>query len=501
MAAELHLVLKAREAESAPGHIGAYAASSFAYQAISYLPIWGLDAASDHLKEREGLTLPKPCLLQGIRGHGGVVTYLTPISSRGSGRVQFSPYVTAVQALSVVAISRLLLSLGSNNDFCVELITQACVSASERVPNYSPPSLSLLSRYWDDTWEDLQDAAQTLLTAAIKRMSRQERLDVVRLWRGRMSTTDLTIPKGVAVVILGIIGCLDPEALEPGLQAQIGVALLHNIHQGVPQSALAADILARGFSTYKRHVGDLRQLCLILFHYVATGDPKRPTFGERIQIALTLIAALAPVPFLDAMGDVGADTGVLMAHKVLTVKLVGWVVAKYSSQFNIHAQIIVDYLMSLLNPGVPARREACLKACTGVLRKLCQSYNFVSFHQDSQKYAVGTQSGTVVVYDLRTATKWRILQGQTGPITAAAFDPSGKLVASFCAKESTLRIFQAGSYGMFEMFGLSGSCLSETSVPALPKPIEVSIPSLVWDQQGRVVALIQDRIRLMTVRA
>ena len=106
-----------------------------------------------------------------------------------------------------------------------------------------------------------------------------------------------------------------------------------------------------GFSTYKRHVGDLRALCLLLFHYVATGDPKRPTFSERIQIALTLIAALAPVPFLDAMGDIGADTGVLMAHKVLTVKLIGWVVTKYAAQFNIHSQIIVDYLMSLLNPG------------------------------------------------------------------------------------------------------------------------------------------------------
>ena len=27
------------------------------------------------------------------------------------------------------------------------------------------------------------------------------------------STTDLAVPQGVAVVILGIIGCLDPEAL------------------------------------------------------------------------------------------------------------------------------------------------------------------------------------------------------------------------------------------------------------------------------------------------
>ena len=124
----------------------------------------------------------------------------------------------------------------------------------------------------------------------------------------------------------------------------------------------------------------------------------------------------------------------------------------------------------------------------------------MSFHQESQKYAVGTQSGTVVVYDLRTATKWRILQGQTGPITAAAFDPSGKKVASFCAMESTLRIFQAGSYGMFEMFGLSGSVISEASAPALPKPLESHVPSLVWEPNGNGITLVQDRVKVMQHR-
>ena len=38
----------------------------------------------------------------------------------------------------------------------------------------------------------------------------------------------------------------------------------------------------------------------------------------------------------------------------------------------------------------------------------------------------------------------------------------------------------------------------EVSVPALPKPMEAAIPSLVWDQTGSVVALMQDRARLMT---
>jgi len=490
MAAELHLVLKDHTKEDAgPSPINACASASFAYVAISYLPVWNMNASLDMLKKQASLAEPDPPLLQGIRGHAGVVTYMVPTASAGWGRWRFSSYMSAVQALSVVSLARLLLSLGCNNEFCVEMITEACVAIPESVPQYCSPSLSLLARYWDDTWEDLQDAARTLLTATIKRMTPAERRHMVELWESRMSTTDLTVPKGVAVVILGIIGCLDPDVLEPSLISQIGLALVHNIHQAVPQSALAADILARGFQTYRRHVGNLRELLLVLFDYVATGDPKRPTFAERVRGALILIAANAPPFFLEAMGDIGADTGVLMAHKVLTVKLIGSVIAKFSQQFEVHSQTIVDYIMSLLNPGVPARREACLRACTLVLRQLCQNYGFVSFHQDSQKYAVGTQTGTVVVYDLRTATKWRILQGQTGPITAAAFDPGGKKVASYCYEESTIRVFQAGSYGMFEMFGLSGSSLSQASVPRLPFPLTSQPVSLLWDSDGKVVLM------------
>ena len=35
---------------------------------------------------------------------------------------------------------------------------------------------------------------------------------------------------------------------------------------------------------------------------------------------------------------------------------------------------------------------------------------------------MGTTEAVVILYDLRTATKWRILEGHTGPVTALAFE-------------------------------------------------------------------------------
>lgn len=504
LAAELHLMLKGKqhqESNSATLNMSTEA-SSFAFMAISYLVIWGHDQASDELKRRVSALLPPtPPFLHGMRGHCGIVTYLTPraIGDQGSGRWQFSPYMTSVHALSLVSIARLLLSLGCDNQMCVDLITQACVLLPETVENYIPPSLSLLARYWEDTWEDLQDAARSLLTAAINRMCPEERSACVSTWQLRMTTTDLGVPKGVAVIILGIMACLFPASLETALTAQVAAALLTNVHQQVPQSALAADILSRGFVTFKKHVDDVHGLIHILFQYSAEGDPKRPSFGERVRCALVLISAAVPQPFLEVMSQIGSNPDMLMAHKVLTIQLLKSVITKFTVHFETHIPVVVEYLMALLNPGIPARRERCLRACTVVLRTMCQKYQFISFHQESQKYAVGTAGGTVVVYDLRTATKWRILQGQVGPILAVAFDPQGSKISSFSATASTLCVWQAGSYGMFEMFGLTGSCISEAKTPHISCNSN-HLPSLVWDTSGTAVCLLQNGNRVLTHR-
>ena len=522
LAAELHKMLKGKQESgaSADRHM-----SSFAFMAVSYLVIWGHDSISDELKTRVSpFLMPTPALLYGMRGHGGVVTYLTPSANQayGHGRWKFSPYMTSVQALSLVSMARLLLELGCDNQMCVDLITQACVLLPETMPGFVAPSLSLLARYWEDTWESLQDAARSLLSAAINRMSPAERSSCVTLWQLRMTTTDLSVPKGVAVVILGIMGCLFPDSLDTALTAQIVAALLTNVHQHTMQSALAADILSRGFVSFRKHINDIHELIYVLFHYCADGDAKRPSFGERVRSALVLISAAVPQPFLEVMAQIGSDVDRLMAHKVLTIQLLKSVITKFPSHFEPHIPVVVEHLMGLLNPGIPARRERCLRACTVVLRTMCHKYQFISFHQDSQKYAVGTPGGTVVVYDLRTATKWRILQGQPGPILAVtstnhaynlapvsfidlwllqvAFDPSGRKICSYSTAADTICVWQAGSYGMFEMFGLTGSCLSQSNTPQLPFNTSHA-PSLVWDTSGAAVCLLQNGHRVFTHRA
>ena len=90
-------------------------------------------------------------------------------------------------------------------------------------------------------------------------------------------------------------------------------------------------------------------------------------------------------------------------------------------------------------------RKGCLKTSTVALHDLVRRYPMIHFNQETQRFAVGTTEAVVILYDLRTATKWRILEGHTGPVTALAFEHSGEKLASYCGLDTTVRSWQASA--------------------------------------------------------
>lgn len=54
-----------------------------------------------------------------------------------------------------------------------------------------------------------------------------------------------------------------------------------------------------------------------------------------------------------------------------------------------------------------------LHAATASLFQLVRRFPMVTFHQQTQRFAVGCTDGLIVLYDLRTATKWKVLEGHT----------------------------------------------------------------------------------------
>jgi len=63
----------------------------------------------------------------------------------------------------------------------------------------------------------------------------------------------------------------------------------------------------------------------------------------------------------------------------------------------------------------------------------------------SQRLAVGTNEGAVVMYDLKTAIRLYVLEGHKKAIAACSFSPDGRRLVTLCLKESTVLVWKVGS--------------------------------------------------------
>ena len=125
-----------------------------------------------------------------------------------------------------------------------------------------------------------------------------------------------------------------------------------------------------------------------------------------------------------------------------------------------------DVVLRALDPMDYRIRKSSIDPITELFKTLNRLYPMTAFQQAKQKFALGTTQGQVMVYDVRSGTKWRILDGHTGAISAVGFDASGKHLCSYSATDCTVRVWHFTGGGMTGVTALiingnsSGSMLS-----------------------------------------
>ena len=134
---------------------------------------------------------------------------------------------------------------------------------------------------------------------------------------------------------------------------------------------------------------------------------------------------------------------------VVPLFLVRRLIEKYSR----HSIRILPMLMELvILPCLDSLdyrlRKTSIQPTSEVFKSMNRRFPMTAFHQNRQKFAIGSTQGQVFVYDIRSATKWRILDGHTGAISAVGFDPSGKHLCSYSATDCTVRVWYLASGGV-----------------------------------------------------
>jgi WD40 repeat protein len=73
------------------------------------------------------------------------------------------------------------------------------------------------------------------------------------------------------------------------------------------------------------------------------------------------------------------------------------------------------------------------------------SFPTVDFHMSSQRLAVGTNEGAIVMYDLKTATRLYVLECHKQALAACSFSPDGRRLVTVSLEEGTVLVWKVGS--------------------------------------------------------
>ena len=136
-----------------------------------------------------------------------------------------------------------------------------------------------------------------------------------------------------------------------------------------------------------------------------------------------------------------------------------FLIQKMIQQYRLHSirslpVLFESVVLPCLDPMDYKVRKTSVGPVTELFKTMNKLYPMTSFHQNKQKIAIGSTQGQILVYDVRAGTRWRVLEGHTGAISAVSFDSSGKYLCSYSATDNTVRVWHLTMTG-----GTSGSLL------------------------------------------
>ncbi|KAI7852315.1 hypothetical protein BDC45DRAFT_444103 [Circinella umbellata] len=416
---------------------------------------WNVSEAFENICSRT-LTLQKHCCYEninfGLKGVNGYLSLLAPLEDEKDAW-KISPDMTASRLLSVAHLAKAIIFIAGQEAKSSDLIAGYAMALPAVVgKQYCFPSLSLLSKYWQDP------SARSLFSSALNGLPQKETMSLIVYWEHYCKAT----------IVLGIMGCDQPQMLDNHVRryTALSLALLLSdsdldepkSHQSDPSHASVArtlasmELLSQGFNTWESYI-NAAEVLRTMFAY--TTDTQ-PAVSRGAKNAIFQIASMN-TPLVIGTLTYDTSNAKKLEDRIQCLRIIGSFIRKKPVILYSHVHRVVESVVKTLDPNIPHLREKVLPTATAVLHDLVKTYPFVDFSSSAQKLVVGTLEGASVIYDLRTATRSVVLEGHQGSISALGFSPDAKFVATSSLQDQTVRVW----YSNLSLFGVLTSSLSQ----------------------------------------
>lgn len=279
----------------------------------------------------------------------------------------------------------------------------------------------------------------------------------------------------------------------------------------------AIDIIGRGFVLWEPHLEvskvllGLLEMCCEADWWVpsskyglpltAAGDSCRTS-----RLALTSIARVRPAVFITSISKEIARYNNLAANaQALNINVSHHVLARSKAEILHLVELLiesnrgelVDLLVDVVDIILHCIDHNHLKSrsLSEVFGPTCY-FPQISHCTQSRRIAVGTRTGQLAMYEMRGVNKQQMINAHTGKVTAAAFGPDGKTLATFSAHDNKLYFWQT-STSMFGLGNAQTKCTKSYNVAPYPQANKWSptyTPKLVWISPRTVTLLLPDGI-------
>ncbi|KAG0324681.1 hypothetical protein BGZ99_001567 [Dissophora globulifera] len=436
-----------------------------AAKAVLGLLITEDDAHAISIRGLLSLSPPVRSISLGMRGAYGNVSLQAPSATNNlSESWCVSPTMTASKLIAILSLTKIIATV-QNLD--VDMDTWAkgyCNAVQDSVgPKFCPPSLSYLAKYWQDPQVEIQEATKIILLSAIERMSKSETSSLVKYWSAYLPAAALPDTcssqyMARSAIILGILGAENAEALPEKVRKLVALSLtiLLNDDSRVSYKIASIDLLAQGFASWQSYIR-ADAVLNTLFGMATDSHPSNTLVCRRARRAIAQIAIINPPLFVATLTQDIMDAK-KPADRMGLLRLISIFSRKNPAVLYNGIPRIAEAIVRSLDPTAPHVRELLLPVATSIMMDLVHSFPQLDFHIPSQKLAVGTLEGAIVVYDLQTATRWQILEGHVKTVSAVSFSKDGKTIVSCSIKEGTVRFWHPnpGFFGMLMGNGLWG---------------------------------------------
>ncbi|KAF9071140.1 WD40-repeat-containing domain protein [Rhodocollybia butyracea] len=361
--------------------------------------------------------------------------------------------VSAARALAIVAVLRALSVFEELSESASTVITFYVTGLSGPVGStYKPPNLAFLARRWFESSSELRHSARLLFDAAIVRLSDEDTSAIVDEWQHELPCLQPTADKESALAALALFLCgylaadkysmLSTSALTD-IAKSINMYLHdeHSVHR-----VLAIDLCSRGFHVWQHYI-DALEILRSLFS-LATNSKKEninaQNVGAQARVAILHIASTNTPLFMTTLGlDILNPASTEQRKSVM--QIVAFLIKKRPLVLYPNLPKLMEAVVKSLDPNSTSNRDAVLDTATEILGHVVKTFPNVDFHMSSQRLAVGTSEGAMVMYDLKTAIRLYVLEGHKKRIAACSFSPDGRRLVTLSLEESVVLVWKVGS--------------------------------------------------------